>query len=239
MERDSFIFYKSFYEASTYLSNEDKGKLFDMICQYGLYWKEMEWDWPSKWMFMLIKPQLDANNKRYENWCKGGEYWKLGWRPKKDWENSQKPQTNPTQTPNDNVNVNVNENNKSQKCDDNDRNEKSGVDDKPHLLQDYSFLNDFYNMENKTVAYQFKKNKGYLEKEKYKVDELIRIDGYTKEQIEQMLSYIKNDVFRSDKILSIEKLRRKSPQTWVPYHIMMQEKMKKKWWDKPNTLVYH
>lgn len=68
-------------------------------------------------------------------------------------------------------------------------------------------------MENKTVAYQFKKNKGYLEKEKYEVDKLIRIDGYTKEQIEQMLSYIKNDVFRSDKILSIEKLRRKSPQT--------------------------
>jgi hypothetical protein len=68
-------------------------------------------------------------------------------------------------------------------------------------------------MENRTVAYQFKKNKDYLEKEKYEVDKLIRIDGYTKEQIEQMLSYIKNDVFRSDKILSIEKLRRKSPQT--------------------------
>lgn len=68
-------------------------------------------------------------------------------------------------------------------------------------------------MENRTVAYQFKKNKGYLEKEKYKVDEMIRLDGYTKEQIEQMLKFIKNDVFRSDKILSVEKLRRKSPQT--------------------------
>lgn len=232
MERDSFIFYRSFYEASTYLSNEDKWKLFDMICQYWLYWKEIGWDWPSKWMFTLIKPQLDANNKRYENWC-------LGWAPQgnknaaKNWEDTTKQPKNNQKQPNDNVNVNVNENKKSQKSDDSDRNKKSGVENKPHLLQDYSFLNDFYNMENWNVAYQFKKNKGYLEKEKYEVDKLIRLDGYTKEQIEQMLRYIKNDVFRSDKILSVEKLRRKSPQTWVPYHIMMQEKMKKKWWEKP------
>ena len=113
MERDSFVFYRSFYEASKYLSNEDKGILFDMICQYWLCWNSIEWDWPSMWMFLLIKPQLDANNKRYINWCKWWEYWKLGWRPQKNWENSQKPQTNPKLTPNDNVNdnVNVNENN--------------------------------------------------------------------------------------------------------------------------------
>lgn len=34
MERDGFIFYRSFYEASKFLSNEDKGRLFDMVCQY-------------------------------------------------------------------------------------------------------------------------------------------------------------------------------------------------------------
>ena len=110
MDRESFIFYKSFYEASKYLPNEEKGKLFDMICQYWLYWKEIEWDGASMWMFLLIRPQLDANNKRYENWCKWWEYWQLGWRPPKTWENSQKPQNNPKQTPNDNVNDNVNDN---------------------------------------------------------------------------------------------------------------------------------
>lgn len=121
MERESFVFYRSFYEASKFLSNEDKWKLFDMICQYWLYWNEIELEWPAMWMFLLIKPQLDANNRRYENWCKGGQYWIKGWRPPKDWGNSQKPQNNPKETPSEpqanpnltpnvNVNVNVNEN---------------------------------------------------------------------------------------------------------------------------------
>ena len=114
--KESFVFYRSFYEASRFLSDEEKGRLFDMICQYGLYWNEIEWTWPAMWMFLLIKPQLDANYKRYVNWCKWWVYWKLWWRPKKTWDNSQKPQDNPNLTPNDNdnvndnVNVNVNEN---------------------------------------------------------------------------------------------------------------------------------
>lgn len=111
MNRESFIFYRSFYEASMYLSDEDKWKLFEMICQYGLYWKEIEWSWPSKWMFMLIKPQLDANNKRYENWC-------LWWAPKwnknavKDRENTSKQPKNNQKQPNDNVNDKEKENKK-------------------------------------------------------------------------------------------------------------------------------
>ena len=106
MERESFVFYRSFYEASKFLTNEDKGKLFDMICQYWLYWNEIETDGPAMWMFLLIKPQLDANNERYMNWCKG-------WRPPKTWNNSQKPNHNQTITkpkPNDNDNDNVNDN---------------------------------------------------------------------------------------------------------------------------------
>lgn len=122
MERESFVFYRSFYEASKFLSNEDKWKLFDMVCQYGLYWNEIETDWPAMWMFLLIKPQLDANNRRYENWCK----W---WAPEgnsnavKNWKNiSKQPKNNQNTTKNqpndnqkqpnvnDNVNVNVNEN---------------------------------------------------------------------------------------------------------------------------------
>ena len=111
MERNSFIFYKSFYEASKYLPNEEKGKLFDMICQYWLYWNEIEWEWASMWMFLLIKPQLDANNKRYENWCK---WWAPEWNQNavKTWKNNTKQPKNNQKQPNDNVNdnVNVNEN---------------------------------------------------------------------------------------------------------------------------------
>ena len=115
MNRESFIFYKSFYEASKFLENEEKWKLFDMICQYWLYGNEIEWEWASMWMFLLIKPQLDANNKRYINWCKWKEFWEKWWAPKwnqnavKNWENDIKqPQNNPKTTPNDNDNVNDN-----------------------------------------------------------------------------------------------------------------------------------
>ena len=115
MNRESFIFYKSFYEASKFLENEEKWKLFDMICQYWLYGNEIEWEWASMWMFLLIKPQLDANNKRYINWCKGKEFWEKWWAPKwnqnavKTWKNNIKqPQNNPKTTPNDNDNVNDN-----------------------------------------------------------------------------------------------------------------------------------
>lgn len=116
MNRESFIFYKSFYEASKFLENEEKWKLFDMICQYWLYGNEIEWEWASMWMFLLIKPQLDANNKRYINWCKWKEFWEKWWAPKwnqnavKNWKSDIKqPQNNPKTTPNDNDNVNDNE----------------------------------------------------------------------------------------------------------------------------------
>lgn len=120
MDRESFVFYKSFYEALKFLPNEDKWKLFDVICQYWLYWNEIEIEWPAMWMFLLIKPQLDANNRRYENWCK---WWAPEWNSNavKTWENDIKqPKNNQTLTkkqpknnqkqPNDNVNDNVNEN---------------------------------------------------------------------------------------------------------------------------------
>lgn len=126
MERDSFIFYKSFFEASKFLSNEDKWKLFDMICQYWLYWNEIETDGPAMWMFLLIKPQLDANNRRYENWCK---WWAPEWNSNavKNWENiSKQPKNNQTSTkkqpknnqkqPNDNDNDNVNDNENEKGC---------------------------------------------------------------------------------------------------------------------------
>lgn len=107
-KRDSFIFYRSFYEAIKDLPAEDKANILDAICELSLNFEELELSGISKSLFILIKPQLEANIKRYEN----------GKKPKHKKEES-KPEAKPKQTEsktvtnvnvNDNVNPNVNEN---------------------------------------------------------------------------------------------------------------------------------
>lgn len=101
--RDSFIFYRSFFESFEGLSKKDKLILFDAICNYALNDIEPELTGVPLSMFKLLKPQLDANIRRFENGKKGG-------RPKKT---ETKPNDNQTETktePNYNLNLNVNPN---------------------------------------------------------------------------------------------------------------------------------
>ena len=121
MERESFVFYRSFYEGIKELPRDIQGEVLTAIMEYGLNGVTTENQKPiTKAMFALIKPQLDANNQRFENGKLGAEHGKKGGRPRKEkpQENltltPKKPQENPTLTPNvnvnDNVNVNVNDN---------------------------------------------------------------------------------------------------------------------------------
>ena len=105
MKRDSFIFYRSFFEATEPLSQEQKASLYDAICKYSLEHEEITLDPICTAMFGLIKPQLDANYIRYSNGKKGGK-------PKQNITKA-KPKANQKLTkaePNVNVNVNVNDN---------------------------------------------------------------------------------------------------------------------------------
>lgn len=73
MERKGFVFYSSFMEGIEELPNESQLKIIKIICDFAL--KGIE---PTglkgieKAVFLLIKPQIEANNQRYENGCKGG-----------------------------------------------------------------------------------------------------------------------------------------------------------------------
>ena len=110
--RDSMIFYRSFYEALQGLPLEQKGLIYDAIFNYGLNQELTELEGISKTVFTLIKPQLDANLKRFENGKKGGR--------KKEVENQKETKKEPKQNQtesktkannNNNVNNNLNVNN--------------------------------------------------------------------------------------------------------------------------------
>ena len=112
MERDSFIFYRSFYEAIQELEPGIRSECYEAVIGYALTGEEPDISGASKAIFLAIKPQIDANNKRYVDGCKGGEYGKLGGRPKKTpvGLSDKTPKGLSVKTPNENVNENENVN---------------------------------------------------------------------------------------------------------------------------------
>lgn len=90
--RDGFVFYRSFFESFEDLSKKDKLILFDALCNYALNDIVPELTGTTNAIFKLLKPQVDANNRRYENGKKGG-------RPKANQtETKTKPNDNQTKT---------------------------------------------------------------------------------------------------------------------------------------------
>ena len=106
MARDSFIFYRSFYDAINELPKENQADTYKAIAKYALEQEETELTGISKAIFSLVKPQLDANYKKYEN---GRQ--KKSKTEANEKQNSSKTVANVNDNENVNVNVNVNENN--------------------------------------------------------------------------------------------------------------------------------
>lgn len=127
MKRDSFVFYTSFSDAISELEPMQQLAVYQAIVQYASTGVMPELSGVPKAIMTLIKPQIDANTRRYENGSLGG-------RPaKEEKENRRKTETKPNKNQNetklkpnvnDNVNVNVNdlEKEKIQK-------EKDGIDE--------------------------------------------------------------------------------------------------------------
>ena len=69
-ERDSFIFYRSFYESIKALPEENQLEIYNAIMEFALNQNEIEISNLSKAIFILIKPQLEANYKRFINGSK-------------------------------------------------------------------------------------------------------------------------------------------------------------------------
>lgn len=130
--RDSVVFYRSFYEAVKNLPPEEFKESMQAILDYSFDGKPPGTQGSiAHTVFILVKPQIDANIQRYENGKKGG---------KKPNRNGTKTEPNANQTvtetepspnqdgtktePNDNVNDNVNDNDKNK-----NKNNMSGSED--------------------------------------------------------------------------------------------------------------
>lgn len=113
MERDSFIFYRSFWEALRQCPDDVRLQLYDAIADFALNFKKPDkLDGVAAIVFPLIEPQISANNKRYVNGLKGGAP-QGNQNAKKTTEKQpqNKPKNNQKTTKKQsNENVNVNEN---------------------------------------------------------------------------------------------------------------------------------
>lgn len=107
------VFYASWLDAVRALPKAMQGDVLLTMIEYGIEGKTVcKQETVAMAMLAMVKPIIDANNQRYENGKKGGEFGVLGGRPKKPQENPKETPTKPQENPynvNDNVNDNVNE----------------------------------------------------------------------------------------------------------------------------------
>lgn len=109
--RDSFVFYRSFYEAITELPNENQLEIYKTIIEYALNGTTNgSLNGINKSIFSLIKPQIDSNNQKYLNGSKPKRKQHQSEKEAKHKQVTSKTRTNVNDNVNDNGNVNVNEN---------------------------------------------------------------------------------------------------------------------------------
>lgn len=74
MERNSFLFYRSFYEAIKGLPKDIQLEVYTAIMEYAIYGNLSDEMKPfANSVFTLVRPILDKNLRRYENGRKGGK----------------------------------------------------------------------------------------------------------------------------------------------------------------------
>lgn len=109
-KRDSLIFYRSFYEAIKELPVEVQADVYNAIFEYGLNFNEVVLTGLPKSIFILIKPQLEANIKKFENGKRPKNKQTISKIEANDKQSESKQEGNANVNDNVNVNDNANEN---------------------------------------------------------------------------------------------------------------------------------
>jgi len=72
MTKDTFIYYRSFWDAIQTRPDNERLALYDAILLYAFEGKQSELHEVESAIFTLIKPQIDANHRKWQNGFKGG-----------------------------------------------------------------------------------------------------------------------------------------------------------------------
>jgi len=67
--RESMVFYRGWAEGIEDLDEKDQLEAFWNLIHYGLDGAEPTNKGPARSVFRLAKPQIDANNAKYQNWA--------------------------------------------------------------------------------------------------------------------------------------------------------------------------
>ncbi len=108
MQRESLIIYRSFYEAIKELPSQNQAEIWGAICELGFNNNLIELQGISKTVFILVKPQIEANYKKYLNGLKPKNKQKVSDKKAKDKQSVSKTLTNVNDNANENVNNTVN-----------------------------------------------------------------------------------------------------------------------------------
>lgn len=120
-QRESFPFFRTFYEGMEGFSEKDRLIVYEAIFGYALDGIEPDLKKNLQAIFKMVRPILDKSRKMWENGCKGAEHGVKGGAPKGNKNASKQPQNNgkttakqplinPKTTPNKNKNKNKNKN---------------------------------------------------------------------------------------------------------------------------------
>ena len=176
--KESFVFYRSFYEALEKVDDATFRQALSAICRFALYGEEpTDLGDVAKLAWVLVRPQLEANNKRAVNGKRGGapignsnaakSGQKQPKQPMVDFENNQKQpmvdfEKQPKQ-PNVNVNVNVNDIKKSEISlsfpDENDAQLTESISEQKRRFDPKPFI-DHYNAECERLGSRLPRAKG-------------------------------------------------------------------------------
>ena len=105
--RESMIIYRSFFEAIKELPKEEQADVWNAVYELGLNNKEVQLTGISKTIFTLIKPQIEANVKKYLNGKKPKVKPKESKTEANNKQTRSKTEGNVNVNVNDNVNVNI------------------------------------------------------------------------------------------------------------------------------------